>query len=75
MGWSCLQMPVVTDALVEYIKVDLIPKHPVACHELGTFVYPQLNLEGLPSLPLSTNLSATRRVQSTAWQARCATEA
>ena len=31
---------------MEYIKIDLIPKHPAACHELGTYVYPHLQLEG-----------------------------
>ena len=41
-----MQVQHVTEALVEYIKIDLIPKHPAACHELGTYVYPHLQLEG-----------------------------
>ena len=41
-----MQVQHVTEALVEYIKVDLVPKHPAACHELGTYVYPHLQLEG-----------------------------
>lgn len=41
-----VQVQAVMDAMAEYIKVDLIPKHPAACHELGTHVYPQLHMEG-----------------------------
>jgi len=41
-----LQVHCVTSALMEYLKVDLIPKHPAACHELGIYVYPHLHLEG-----------------------------
>ena len=41
-----LQVHCVTSALMEYLKVDLIPKHPAACHELGTYVYPHIHLEG-----------------------------
>lgn len=40
-----LQVPAVMDAASEYIKKDIVPKHPAACHQLGLYRYPQLNLE------------------------------
>ena len=42
-----MQVKAVTDAVAEYVRIDLIPKHPAACHELGTRVFPQLQLEGM----------------------------
>lgn len=41
-----VQVQAVMSAVAEYVKVDMIPKHPAACHELGTHIYPQLELEG-----------------------------
>ena len=57
-------MHCVTSALMEYLKVDLIPKHPAACHELGIYVYPHIHLEGnSPSQPSSDAFPQVRSSQ------------